>query len=197
MSDAPAGSPFRYRFPRPALTVDLALVHPLDDDEGSTRFEVLLIRRGHPPFAGAWAFPGGFVDVVDAGIDAGETTKSGGGESLEDAARRELEEETGIRADAHQLRLRQLHTFGAPERDPRGRVVSVVFWARLPRGLRPEPSAADDAADARWFGLDELLDPQRRTIELAFDHLDALSMLRERAQAGSGASSSTRPPSMG
>src|SRR6266516_2215489 len=94
-----------YEYPRPALTVD-AVVFGLDDED----LKVLLIRRGLAPFQGTWALPVGFVRVD---------------ESLEGAVRRELQEETGIA----QLFLEQLYTFGAVDRDPRARVVTVAYYA--------------------------------------------------------------------
>src|SRR6476660_8062009 len=93
---------YTYDYPRPAVTVDVVIV----TREPTPR--VLLIKRKHDPYAGRWALPGGFVDMD---------------EPLEDAARRELLEETGVRL----ARLEQLHTFGDPDRDPRGRTVSVVY----------------------------------------------------------------------
>lgn len=120
------------------LTVDCVVFGVRDD-----RLEVLLIERGHPPFRGRWAIPGGFVDPP---------------ESLEAAARRELEEETGLR----DLTLEQLHAFGDPGRDPRGHTVSVAFYSVV-RSAEHAPAGADDASDARWFPVNEL--PR-----LAFDH---------------------------
>ena len=121
---------FTYPYPRPSLTVDIALV---------TRDAapwVLLIRRKADPFAGQWALPGGFVDE---------------NERLIDAARRELKEETGI----EQADLEQLHTFGDPGRDPRGWTVSVVYLALVsPDQL--SATAGDDAAEVGWFPLDKL-----------------------------------------
>ena len=107
---------------------------------------VLLIRRGNPPLG--WAIPGGFVEPD---------------EDLIDAARRELSEETGIEA----LELEQLSTFGHPNRDPRGRTISVVYGARLQHTALP--AAGDDAADARWFPISDLPD------DLAFDHAAILA----------------------
>jgi len=141
---------FCYDYPRPAVTVDIVI---LTREE---RPRVLLIRRKHEPFAGMWAIPGGFVDMD---------------ESLEHAARRELREETGVRAG----RLEQLGTFGDPERDPRGRTISVVYLARVDPG-RLHPRADDDAAEVGWHRLDRLQ-------PLAFDHAGILAMARRRLRA--------------
>jgi 8-oxo-dGTP diphosphatase len=119
-----------YDYPRPAVTVDVAIV----TRERVPR--VLLIRRKHEPFAGTWAIPGGFVDVD---------------EPLEAAAIRELREETGIRVD----HLEQLRTFGDPGRDPRGWTISVVYLARLDPD-KIEPQANDDAAEVGWHSLHRL-----------------------------------------
>jgi 8-oxo-dGTP diphosphatase len=138
---------FTYNFPRPAVTVDIVLVSREKDPR------VLLIRRKHEPFAGKWAIPGGFVDID---------------EPLEAAARRELAEETGL----HIPKLEQLHTFGDPGRDPRGRIISVVYLARVnPTKLKPK--AADDAAEAGWHRL-------LRPPTLAFDHAQILACARRR-----------------
>ncbi len=117
---------------------------------------VLLVERGHPPFVGSWALPGGFVEA---------------GERIADAAPRELAEETGLRVDGLEL----LGVYDTPGRDPRGWTVSIVYRVRL-AGER-SVSGADDASDARWFGLDELP-------ELAFDHATILADATERASAG-------------
>jgi 8-oxo-dGTP diphosphatase len=138
---------YTYDYPRPAVTVDTIIV----TRERTPR--VLLIRRKHEPFAGSWAIPGGFVDMD---------------ESLEAAARRELREETGVEA----AELEQLHTFGDPGRDPRGRTISVVYLARVdPRQLKPR--AADDAAEVGWHRLNQLP-------PLAFDHEQILESARRR-----------------
>lgn len=130
--------PYTYPYPRPALTVDIALLRP-----GAGGPEVLLIRRGHVPFAGCWALPGGFVDE---------------GEPLKAAACRELQEETGVTG----VTLRQLAAFGDPGRDPRGWTVSVVFWTWLAEG-EFAVQAGDDAAAVGWWPLSALP-------PLAFDH---------------------------
>lgn len=109
---------------------------------------VLLIRRRNPP--PGWAIPGGFVDPA---------------EDLIDAARRELYEETGLEPP----QLEQLATFGHPNRDPRGRTISVVYGARLQHAALP--AAGDDAAAARWFPLTTL------PTTLAFDHASILAQV--------------------
>lgn len=132
---------------------------------------VLLIRRGHEPEAGAWAFPGGFVDPD---------------EDLADAALRELAEETGLAAEPELtgLQLVQLGAYGTPGRDPRGRVVSVAYLGELAEPLPVR--AGDDAAAARWWPLADLsLTPRDgsaggapgaapETVRLAFDHAQIL-----------------------
>ena len=117
-------------------------------------FKILLIQRGSEPFKGAYALPGGFVDIQ---------------ESLEEAAHRELEEETGLII----TNLTQVHTFSDPERDPRGRVISTCFAAILTESDQIVLRAGDDAADAGWFSL-ETLPP------LAFDHAQVIqTVIRE------------------
>ncbi len=143
--------PHTYQYPRAALTVD-CVVFGLDDES----LKVLLIRRGLQPFEGKWALPGGFVGV---------------GETLEAAARRELEEETGLKL----AYLEQLYTFGALERDPRERVVTVAYFA-LVKLFDHKVQAATDAADAAWFATDDLP-------PLAFDHQDILRVARERLRS--------------
>ena len=143
-------APYSYDYPRPALTVDLAIT------TREARPRVLLIRRKKEPFAGSWAMPGGFVDE---------------NERLEDAARRELEEETGVSV----AELEQLYTAGDPGRDPRGWTVSVVFLAQV-NAADVKPQAADDAEEVSWFPLDAL--PQ-----LAFDHAMILGRLRDQLDA--------------
>lgn len=136
-----------YDYPRPAVTVDIVIVTKDDPPQ------VLLIRRKHDPFAGQWALPGGFVDMD---------------ETLEAAARRELLEETTVKT----ARLEQLHTFGDPGRDPRGRTISVAYLARVDKA-RTKPRADDDAAEVGWF-------PVTRLPKLAFDHRAIMSVARQR-----------------
>jgi 8-oxo-dGTP diphosphatase len=132
---------FSYKYPRPALTVD-ALVYV---EENGT-FSVLLIQRGIEPFKGKWALPGGFVNME---------------ELLEAACKRELEEETGLKVD----KMTQFKTFDAINRDPRHRTISVVFSAQLPE--KAEVKGNDDAANAKWFSINDLP-------EMAFDHREIL-----------------------
>ncbi len=142
-----------YEYPRPSVTVDIALFRR--GKKG--RLEVLLIKRARPPFKGQWAFPGGFVDQD---------------ESLEDAAARELQEETGLT----QIHCEQLGAFGDPGRDPRGHTVSVAFMALLDGEYAPQ--ASDDAADAAWHSA-------RRPPPLAFDHKKILRLALARLARGS------------
>lgn len=118
-----------YDFPRPALTVDVAVL----DRKGR---RVLLVRRGQEPFLGRWALPGGYVEEM---------------EPLELAARRELAEETGVRVGA----IEQLATFGDPGRDPRGWTVTVAWLAFADSETTP-CDGGDDAEEAAWHGLDGL-----------------------------------------
>lgn len=136
------------RYERPSVTVDVVILTVHDG-----RLEVLLVKRRHWPFEGMWAIPGGFVEP---------------NESLEEAARRELREETGV-GDVY---IEQLYTFGDPGRDPRTRVITVVYYALI----RPEQvqiQAADDAADAAWSPIAHLP-------PLAFDHAKILDYTWQR-----------------
>lgn len=141
---------YTYDYPRPAVTSDIAVLRL------EKLPEILLIKRKEDPFQGKWALPGGFMEME---------------ESLEEAARRELEEETGIKAGE----LIRFDTYDKPGRDPRGRTITQVFvlvWKKE-MGI---PQAGDDAADLSWFPLNELP-------ELAFDHslilADVIRMIRE------------------
>ncbi len=140
--------PYTYEYPRPSVTVD-CVVFGLDEDQ----IKVLLIERGHPPFEDMWALPGGFVDME---------------EDLKTAALRELEEETGVK----DLYIEQLFTFGNVGRDPRGRVISIAYYALVNLSEHPA-KAASDAKNADWFPLNELPD-------LAFDHAKILEMALDR-----------------
>lgn len=126
-----------YDWPRPMVTVDAAVFAHID---GRTR--LLLIQRKHEPYQGCWALPGGFVEIE---------------EDLPEAAARELAEETGLR----NIPLEQLRTFGRPGRDPRGRTITVVYLGMAQDGRQIK--AADDAAQAQWFDVEELP-------PMAFDH---------------------------
>lgn len=139
---------YTYEYPRPSLTVD-CVVFGLDDDD----LKVLLIQRGVEPFEGRWALPGGFVKMD---------------ESLEGAARRELEEESGLRPG----HLEQLYTFGEPDRDPRGRVITVAYFALVKLSAHVL-RAATDAREAAWFSVWD-------TPKLAFDHADILNTALQR-----------------
>ena len=140
--------PYTYQYPRAALTVD-CVVFGFDE----TDLKVLLIERGLEPFKGRWALPGGFVRVD---------------ETLDAAARRELQEEAGLT----NVFLEQLYTFGAVQRDPRERVVSVAYYA-LVKLTEHAAKAATDAANAQWF-------PVCKVPKLAFDHAHILSTAVER-----------------
>ena len=125
-----------YKYPRPSVTTDCVIF----GFEG-TKLRVLLVQRGFEPYKGRWAFPGGFMNMD---------------ESAEEGALRELQEETGLEG----AYIRQFHTFTAPLREPRERVITIAYYALV---RMQEVKGGDDAADARWFALDEV--PQ-----LAFDH---------------------------
>ncbi|MFT5647417.1 MAG: 8-oxo-dGTP diphosphatase [Aureispira sp.] len=134
---------------KPSVTVD-CVVFGLDK---SADVRVLLIKRAYEPYKNSWAIPGGFIKE---------------NETLDAAAQRELEEETGVR----NIFIEQLYTFGNLNRDPRGHVISVAYFALI--NLEEHPtSAATDAKDAQWFKLSELP-------ELAFDHSEILDIAIKR-----------------
>jgi 8-oxo-dGTP diphosphatase len=135
---------FTYDYPRPMVTVDAVVFR-----KNRNGTEVLLIQRGHYPFEGMWALPGGFVDME---------------ETLEEAIVRELEEETGLKS----VELKQLHAYSEIHRDPRGRNISITFFG-LAGSDNLSVKAGDDAADARWFPVDKMP-------ELAFDHIKVVEM---------------------
>jgi 8-oxo-dGTP diphosphatase len=141
---------FSYQFARAAVTVD-CVVFGLDDED----LKVLLIRRDLPPFEDKWALPGGFVRLD---------------ETLDEAARRELQEETSL----ERVFLEQLYTFGGIDRDPRERVITVAYYA-LVRLSDHRVQAATDARDAVWFAMDDLP-------PLAFDHDQILETAHQRLQ---------------
>jgi 8-oxo-dGTP diphosphatase len=128
---------FPARAGQPAVTVDV-VVFRLHED----LLKVLLIQRAFPPFKGKWALPGGFVNID---------------ETLEDAALREMEEETGVR----DVYLEQLYTFGGPGRDPRGRVITVAYFALISKDIAVH--AGREAVNAGWH-------PVKKVPDLAFDH---------------------------
>lgn len=136
--------PYIYDYPRPALTVDVVTFTLRED-----RLSVLLVQRAGSPFAGMWALPGGFVQMP---------------ESLEQAALRELEEETGVR----KAYLEQLYTYGDPQRDPRGRVITVAYYALIPPDALFRSEGGGDAGKAAWYPLNDLP-------PTAFDHSDIIA----------------------
>lgn len=120
---------FTYKYPRPAVTADVAVV----TTEREPR--VLLIQRGNEPFKGHWAFPGGFMNMD---------------ETTEQCAIRELEEETGLKVSE----VKQVGAYSKVERDPRGRTITVAYIARI--ASAEEVRGQDDAARAGWFALNDL-----------------------------------------
>ncbi len=127
-------------YEKPSVTVDI-IVFTVQNQE----LKVLLVKRGIEPFKEMWAIPGGFVRIK---------------ESLEEAAKRELKEETGVK----NVYLEQLYTFGAVDRDPRGRVITVSYFALINSEKAKEKlEAATDASEAKWFSVNKLP-------KLAFDH---------------------------
>jgi 8-oxo-dGTP diphosphatase len=136
-----------YDYPRPAVTADIIILKTINNIQS-----VLLIERKHPPFEGMWALPGGFLNMD---------------ETLEEAALRELQEETGITG----VELKQFHTFSKVNRDPRHRTITTVFIGYANEKIAA-PEAGDDAANVKWFPLDAL--PL-----LAFDHGEVIEMVKK------------------
>lgn len=130
------GLKYSYQYPHPSVTTD-CVIFGFD----GVKLKVLLVERGMAPYKGRWAFPGGFLNMD---------------ESAEEGALRELKEETGLEG----AYIRQFHTFSAPQRDPRERVITIAYYALV---RMQEVKGGDDASDARWFALDEVP-------PLAFDH---------------------------
>lgn len=144
---------YNYRYPHPAVTADCLVFASAGGEEA-----LLLIERKNDPYRGFWAFPGGFMNID---------------ETAEAAARRELEEETGLKIG----NLRQVGAFSKVDRDPRERVVSIVYYTVLDMCLPVRGS--DDACQARWFRLSDLP-------PLAFDHSEILQKTLQRRSEGYG-----------
>lgn len=158
--------PYCYAYPRISLTVDAAVfLH----QETSSALQILLIQRNphrqDDPFAGMWALPGGFVEP---------------NETVEQAVRREVEEETTLSL----ARLQQFHVFSDPKRDPREHVITVGFLTLL-RGNTPSVCGQSDAADARWFSAEHLP-------PLAFDHAQIIAKALETLRCATHADSFTQ-----
>jgi len=145
-----------WRIPKVAVAVDLAVLTVRAD-----QLQILLVERAIAPFRGMLALPGGFIASKEEDLDV--------------AAARELAEETGL--DAGQLHLEQMRTYGAPDRDPRGRVLTVCYFAVVPN--LPLPTAGGDARAARWTPVDSVLDGD---IDMAFDHRTIVADAVERAR---------------
>lgn len=133
---------FIYEYPRPAVTVDAIVV-----SERKSEMVILLIMRKFAPFEGKWALPGGFVNID---------------ETLHDACKRELFEETGL----DNVDLKQYYTFDAVDRDPRHRTISVIFNTWIPEPV--QLTGGDDAMKADWFPIISLP-------EMAFDHAEIIA----------------------
>ena len=135
------------------VTVDIVIL--TTKDESIQKLKVLLIKRKYNPFKNHRAIPGGYVNK---------------GETLEQAAFRELQEETSLSSEQLKKYLHQFKAYGDPERDPRGRIISIVFYAILPynKELLASVEARDDAKEADWFSL------QFPPSEMAFDHIQIL-----------------------
>lgn len=131
---------YTYDYPRPAVTADSVVFC-----NGSDGLSVLLIERANDPFKGCWAFPGGFMDME---------------ENAEDCAKRELMEETGMEVRS----LEYLGTFSEVNRDPRGRTITIAYYAVVEKS---DVIGADDASQAKWFPIDSIP-------SLAFDHEEIL-----------------------
>ncbi len=136
---------YTYDYPRPALTADCVI---FGRNEGG-ELSVLLIERGADPYKGCWAFPGGFIEMDETTIEA---------------ASRELQEETGLVIPAGSGHLKELGCYSAVDRDPRGRVITIAYYAVIDK---VEVKGSDDAQDARWFPLSKIP-------ALAFDHAQIL-----------------------
>jgi 8-oxo-dGTP diphosphatase len=142
---------YQYEYPHPSVSTDI-VIFTIQDEQ----LKVLLIRRLSDPFKNGWALPGGFVEID---------------EDLEQAALRELQEETGVTG----VYLEQLYTFGKPDRDPRERVITVSYYSLVPID-RLSVGAASDARELGWFDIDQLP-------ELAFDHNKIINKAKQRLTA--------------
>lgn len=144
-------------FEQTSVTVDLVIFTVSDE-----RLKVLLVKRASAPYEGFWSIPGGFLLK---------------GESLESAAKRVMEEKTGVR----EVYLEQLYTFGRPDRDPRARIITVTYFALIPWEKLSQPRSRM-VQDVGWFAVDE---PH----VLAFDHTEILRFAVDRLRAKAGYSS--------
>ncbi len=136
--------PYTYEYPRPCVTTDSLVFRKIDN-----KWFILLIERGNEPYKGCWAIPGGFVEEY---------------EGLEDAAERELKEETCLTG----IDLHQLGAFGRPDRDPRHRTITVAFVG-IDKECTQTTKASDDASKVQWFNIEKLP-------PLAFDHDEIIDM---------------------
>jgi 8-oxo-dGTP diphosphatase len=137
---------FTYAYPRPAVSADIAVFRR---QEGA--LQILLIKRKNEPFQGMWALPGGFMEID---------------ETLEQAAHRELDEETGLTG----IELEQFRTFSQVDRDPRTRIITTVFFG-FADPENDEAAGGDDAEEAQWYNVDSLP-------PLGFDHLTIIEQLK-------------------
>ncbi len=138
------------KYIKPSVAVDIVVFTIMENE-----LKVLLIKRGQQPFAGMWSLPGGFIHID---------------ESPEDAALRELEEETGVK----DVYLEQLYTFGRPNRDPRGRVISIAYYALVDSSkIKPHVTGAEKIENVQWVDVSDLP-------KLAFDHEDIVGYALKR-----------------
>lgn len=140
---------YTYKYPKPAVTVDCVIF-----GYEKNSLKLLLIKRALEPFKGKWALPGGFVKID---------------ETLDEAAQRELTEETGLQ----QVYMEQMFTFGAINRDPRDRIISIVYLALVNLSDAAQVKGDTDAEDAAWYDVNELP-------KLAFDHQEIVKLALER-----------------
>ena len=131
-----------------AVTTDCVVFYTTPEQ----KVKILLVQRRNDPFKDSWALPGGFLEEE---------------EPLEEGAKRELQEETGLQV----FEVHQLSAFGTPGRDPRGRTISIVFWAEV--YSEEKVKGSDDAKDAKWFDLEKLP-------ALAFDHKQIIELAASR-----------------